>query len=83
LRKEGISFEFVGELDYLAYGNNGVIDPQFSPKHHGLAGFSNAAIRNGGVVPTPADVLTAKGVKEIRVPGIIEALQRQQPDIVL
>lgn len=83
LRKEKISFKFVGELDYWAYGENGVLDPSFSPKHHGLAGFSNAAIRNGGVVPTPADVLAAKGVKEIRVPGIAEALKRHRPDIVL
>jgi lysophospholipase L1-like esterase len=83
LRGAGIAFEFVGELDDHAFGTNGVVDPAFSPKHHGLAGFSNQAILDGGVVPTMQDVLDAKGVKEIRVPGIVEALKRNQPDVVL
>ncbi len=79
----GIAFEFVGELDYWSYGTNGVVDSSFSPRHHGLAGFSNKSILTGGVVPTPKEILDAKGVKEIRVPGIIEALERNKPDIVL
>ena len=61
LRAVGLDFEFVGELDYWAYGLDGVVDPQFFPKHHGLAGFSNTTILNGGVVPTPQEVLDAKG----------------------
>lgn len=83
LRAAGVTFEFVGALDYWAYGVDGVVDPQFSPKHHGLAGFSNTAILQGGVVPTPAEVLAAKGVTEIRVPGIVESLEKNRPDIVL
>jgi len=83
LRAAGWTFEFVGELDYWAYGADGVVDPLFSPKHHGLAGFSNTAILNGGVVPTPQEVLDAKGVSEISVPGIVESLARNKPDIVL
>jgi len=83
LRAEEITFEFVGELDYNAYGDKGVANPAFSQKHHGLAGFGNQAILNGGVVPTPKDVLAAKGVAEIRVPGIVEALKTNKPDIVL
>jgi len=83
LRGTGVSFEFVGELDYWAFGTNGVVDPSFSPRHHGLAGFSNTAILNGGAVPTPKAVLAAKGVPEIRVPGIVEALARNKPDVVL
>lgn len=83
LRAAGIPFDFVGELDYMAYGSDGVVDADFDPQHHGLAGFSNQAILSGGVVPTTKDVLAAKGVAEIRVPGIVEALSRQQPDVIL
>ena len=83
LRAAGIAFEFVGELDYFAYGNDGVVDPEFSPLHHGLAGFGNTRILEGGVVPTPKDVLDAKGVTEIRVPGIVEVLAKHKPDVVL
>jgi hypothetical protein len=83
LRGAGIPFEFVGELDYWAYGTNGIVAPTFSPQHHGLAGFSNQAILKGGVVPTPKEVLAAKGVQEIRVPGIVEAVARNTPDIIL
>lgn len=83
LRAAGWDFEFVGELDYWAYGADGVVDPQFWPLHHGLAGFSNTAILQGGVVPTPQEVLAAKGVTEIRVPGIVESLIKHKPDIVL
>jgi len=79
----GLTFEFVGELDYWAYGLDGVVDPQFFPKHHGLAGFSNTAILNGGVVPTPQEVLDAKGVTAISVPGIIQSLENNNPDVVL
>ncbi len=83
LRAAGVAFEFVGELDYWAYGKDGVVDPSFSPRHHGLAGFSNKRILTGGVVPTMKDVLAAKGVKEISVPGIVESLKRNSPDVVL
>ena len=83
LRAAGVPFEFVGELDYWAYGTDGVVDPSFSPRHHGLAGFSNKAIWEGGVVPTPKEVLAAKGVQEIRVPGIVDSLAKHKPDIVL
>ena len=83
LRESGVKFEFVGELDYWAYGKDGVVDPLFSPRHHGLAGFSNTAILKGGVVPTPKDVLKVKGVKEIQVPGIVESMKRNKPDVIL
>ena len=83
LRAAGVDYEFVGELDYWAYGSDGVVDPLFDPDHHGLAGFSNTGILNGGVVPTPAEVLAAKGVSEIRVPGIVAAIETNNPDVVL
>lgn len=56
----GIAYDFVGELDDLAYGRDGTIDPAFDPHHHGLAGFGNAGILSGGTVPTPPDVLAAQ-----------------------
>lgn len=83
LRAAGIAFDFVGELNYAAFGRNGVVDAAFDPDHHGLAGFSNARILTGGLVPTPPDVLRARGVKAITVPGLVEVLQRQQPDVIL
>jgi len=83
LRSASIAFDFVGELNYAAFGRDGVVDPNFDPDHQGLAGFSNARILTGGVVPTPSDVLTARGVKEITVHGIVEVLERQQPDVIL
>jgi lysophospholipase L1-like esterase len=78
-----IPFEFVGELDYGAYGHEGVVDPDFSPYHHGLAGFGSLGILQGGVVPTPMDVLNAKEVAEIRVPGIVQVLEKHKPDMIL
>lgn len=83
LRKEGIAYEFVGELDYHSYGDKGVIAPGFSPGHHGLAGFSCRQILTGGIVPTPQDVLRLKNVPQIEVPGIVEAIKRNHPDIIL
>ncbi len=83
LRTAGIAFDFVGELSYAAFGRAGAADPQFDPDHHGLAGFSNTSILKGGVVPTPADVLASLGVKEIKVPGIVEVLNKHQPDVIL
>ncbi|MFM8706987.1 MAG: SGNH/GDSL hydrolase family protein [Planctomycetia bacterium] len=83
LRAAGIAFDFVGDLDYLAYGREGVIDPAFDPHHHGLAGFGNARILSGGTVPTPADVLAARGVKEIAVRPLVEVLDREKPDVIL
>lgn len=83
LRAAGIEFDFVGELNYAAFGRDGVVDPAFDPDHHGLAGFSNSGILKGGVVPTPVDVLAARGVKEIKVPGIVDVLKKHQPDVIL
>jgi acyl-CoA thioesterase-1 len=60
-----------------------VVDPQFDPDHHGLAGFSNTGILKGGIVPTPPDVLASLGVKEIKVPGIVDVLNKHQPDVIL
>jgi lysophospholipase L1-like esterase len=48
-----------------------------------LAGFSNARILSGDVVPTPPDILEVKGVTEIRVPGIVDVLERHRPGIIL
>ncbi|MFA6545964.1 MAG: exo-alpha-sialidase [Limisphaerales bacterium] len=83
LRAAGISFDFVGDLNYAAFGRGGVVDSDFDPDHHGLAGFGNAGILNGGVVPTPTDVLASLGVKQIKVTGIIDVLKRHQPDVIL
>lgn len=83
LHAAGVAFEFVGELDYGAYGRDGVVDPTFSPRHHGLAGFGNQSILDGGVVPTPRDVLAAAGVAEIRVPDIVTVLATHRPEVIL
>ena len=83
LRAAGIAFDFVGELDYLAYGRDGVVDPDFDPHHHGLAGFGNARILSGGTVPTPPDVLAARGATEITVPPLADVLTREKPDVIL
>ena len=83
LRTAGIGFDFVGELSYAAFGRDGTVNPQFDPDHHGLAGFSNSGIIKGGIVPTPTEVLASLGVKEIRVPGIVDVLNKHQPDVIL
>lgn len=83
LRAAGIAFDFVGELNYAAFGRDGVVDPSFDPDHHGLAGFGNNGILKGGIVPTPGSVLAALGVKEIAVPGIKDVLKKHQPDVIL
>ena len=83
LRAAGIAFDFVGELSYAAFGSDGVLDPQFDPDHHGLAGFGNFSILKGGPVPTPFDVLASLGVAKIEVPGITDVLKKHQPDIIL
>ena len=83
LHAAGIRFDFVGELQYAAYGRDGKVDPAFDPDHHGLAGFSNRGILRGGVVPTPADVLAAMAVDEVSVPGIVEVMKEHQPDVIL
>ena len=83
LRAAGVAYQFVGELDYRAFGADGVVDARFDPHHHGLAGFDNQRILSGGVVPTPADILTAKGVKEIRVRDIVTVLQTHRPNVIL
>lgn len=83
LRAAGIAYDFVGDLSYAAYGRDGVIDPQFDPDHHGLAGFSNRRILQGGVVPTLPDVLDSMAVKQVSVPGIVEVLNKHKPDVIL
>ena len=83
LRAAGIAYDFVGELSYAAFGRAGVIDPQFDPDHHGLAGFGNTGILKGGVVPTLPDALAKLGVKQVTVPGIADVLKKHQPDIIL
>jgi hypothetical protein len=83
LRAAGIAFDFVGDLNYNAFGKDGVVDPEFDPDHHGLAGFGNYSILHGGVVPTPKDVLAEKKVDQITVPGIVEVLKKHSPDLIL
>jgi lysophospholipase L1-like esterase len=83
LRAAGVPCDFVGELSYHAYGEAGTVDPAFDPDHHGLAGFGNRQILEGGTVPTPADVLAALGITRITVPDLATVLQRHQPDIIL
>ena len=79
LRAAGIAYDFVGELSYAAFGRDGIVDSAFDPDHHGLAGFSNAGMLKGGMVPTPPDVLAALSVKQIKVPGIVDVLKKHQP----
>ena len=83
LRTAGVSYDFVGELNYHAYGEAGMVDPAFDPDHHGLAGFSNRQILQGGTVPTPADVLAVLDTTRITVPDLASVLRRRQPDIIL
>lgn len=83
LRAVRVSYDFVGELDYHAHGRDGVVDPNFDPDHHGLAGFSNRKLIEGGIVPTPPDVLAAARTDTMSVPGIEAVLARQIPDIIL
>ena len=83
LRAAGIAYDFVGDLSYAAFGRDGVIDPQFDPDHHGLAGFNNRRILQGGVVPTLPDVLESLAVKQVSVPGIVEVLNKHKPDVIL
>jgi lysophospholipase L1-like esterase len=83
LRAAGIRFDFVGELNYNAFGHDGVVDLNFDPDHQGLAGFSNAKILSGGVVPTPPDVLAKLGVESITASGIVAVLEKFQPDVIL
>lgn len=83
LRAAGITFDFVGDLNYNAFGKDGIVDPEFDPDHHGLAGFGNYAILRGGVVPTPKDVLAKEKVDQITVPGIVDVLKKHRPDLIL
>jgi len=83
LRRAGIVFDFVGDLDYYAFGTDGRADPDFDPNHQGLAGFSNTRILDGGVVPTPKDVLDSLKQTSVVVQGIKAVLARHQPDIIL
>ena len=86
LREAGYTYQFVGELLYWAYGNErGVCDLDFQRCHHGLAGFTNQMIREGGVLPPEENLLLwrDKKCKQISVPGIEETLRRWKPDVVL
>ncbi len=83
LRAAGVAYDFVGELSYHAYGEAGSVDPAFDPDHHGLAGFGNRQILQGGTVPTPSDVLADLGISHITVPDLATVLARQRPDIIL
>ncbi len=83
LRNAGVGFDFVGDLNYAAFGKEGSLDPAFDPDHHGLAGFGNTGILKGGKVPTPPDVLAVLGVSQVEVPGIVDVLKRHQPDAIL
>ncbi len=83
LHAADVAFDFVGDLNYKAYGQDGVVDPDFDPDHHGLAGFSNRALLRGGVVPTPGDVLDALKVRQISVPAIDQVLKEHRPDVIL
>lgn len=83
LRAARVPCDFVGELSYHAHGRDGVVDPDFDPDHHGLAGFSNRKIIDGGTVPTLPDVLAATEKETIVVPGIDAVLNRHRPDVVL
>jgi hypothetical protein len=83
LRGAGVAYDFVGELQYAAFGQDGRIAPGFDPDHHGLAGFGNTGILKGGKVPTLADVLESLGVPHIEVPGIVDVLHKHHPDVIL
>lgn len=83
LRTAASSYDFVGELNYHAFGEAGAVDAFFDPDHHGLAGFGNRQIISGGIVPTPRDVLDALGVAEIIVPDLVSVLHKHRPDIIL
>ncbi|MBL9207460.1 MAG: exo-alpha-sialidase [Opitutaceae bacterium] len=83
LRQAGIAFDFVGDLSYYAYGTGAGPDPAFDPDHQGLAGFSNQKILDGGVVPTPKDVLAALNQPSLSVQGIRDVLARHRPDLIL
>jgi len=83
LRNAGVVFDFVGDLNYAAYGHQGVVDSAFDPDHQGLAGFGNRKIMTGGQVPTLPDVLDYQGVSQINVPDLPTVLKRHQPDVIL
>ena len=83
LRSAGVAYDFVGELDYHAYGQAGKVDQTFDPDHHGLAGFGNLKLMTGGNVPTLPDVLQNQGVSEIIVPDLPTVLRKHQPDVIL
>lgn len=83
LREHGIAFDFVGELNYHAFGRGSRVDPTFDPDHHGLAGFGNKQIITGGKVPTLPDVLEHLRVEQIVVPDLLTVLHRHRPDVIL
>ncbi len=86
LRTIGYPYQFVGELAYWAYGEVvGSCDPEFQRYHHGLSGFSNKMIREGGTLPYSDNVriFRDKSCKQLSVPGIEESLRRWKPDVIL
>ncbi len=89
LREAGISYEFVGQLSFGAYGKDGVVDPQFSPNHQGLPGYGNRGILQGhdqnkkNTPPTTKDVLAQQGGEATQLKDIATVLAEYQPDVVL
>jgi len=84
LREAGARYTFCGDLASAALGDAaGRIAPGFSPRHHGLAGFGNQAILDGGVVPTPPDVLQRLGCAQLVARDLVSALRAHRPTAVL
>ncbi|MEW4565892.1 exo-alpha-sialidase [Bremerella sp. JC770] len=83
LRVAQINFDFVGPLRYCAYGTDGKIADDFDPDHCGAAGFSNQGLLQGGVVPTPSDVLHELDVENVLIPGVAKVLDEYHPDVIL
>jgi lysophospholipase L1-like esterase len=83
LRTHRVDYDFVGELNYHAYGREGRVDPTFDPDHHGLAGFSNRKLIAGGEVPTLRDVLEEREMAKVVVPDLVTVLRRHHPHVIL
>ncbi|MCQ2380659.1 MAG: hypothetical protein MJ025_07050 [Victivallaceae bacterium] len=84
LAAAGVEYQFVGELAYWAYGEMGDCDPDFQRYHHGLSGFSNKGILEGGKLPPPDLALICRSDDiPLRVPGIVESIRRWKPDVIL
>ncbi|UUO04608.1 exo-alpha-sialidase [Blastopirellula sp. J2-11] len=83
LRAAHVPFDFVGPLNYGAFGSAGKVAAGFDPDHCGAAGFSNQRLLHGGDVPTPLDVLHEQGVEKLSIPGVAEVLDHYRPDVIL